>query len=132
MFVAGRITKPLAILKTGVDMKKQTETLLSEAIDLELRAVLNPGETVLYHEPCYVSYAPSITLAHAQGRAIRTRAEDGFRLDPRAVAEAATGAKVLLLNFPTNPTGAVLRGRELDELAKVCVEKNLLVIRLTR
>jgi len=101
---------------------------VSEAIDLALRAVLNPGETVLYHEPCYVSYAPSITLAHGRGRAIRTKAEDGFRLDAKAVAEAAEGAKVLLLNFPTNPTGAVLRGRELDALAKVCVEKNLLVI----
>ncbi|NBS49942.1 MAG: aminotransferase class I/II-fold pyridoxal phosphate-dependent enzyme [Verrucomicrobia bacterium] len=101
---------------------------VSEAIDLALRAVLNPGETVLYHEPCYVSYAPSITLAHGRGRAIRTKAEDGFRLDAKAVAEAADGAKVLLLNFPTNPTGAVLRGRELDALAKVCVEKNLLVI----
>jgi len=101
---------------------------VSEAIDLALRAVLNPGETVLYHEPCYVSYAPSISLAHAKGRAIRTRAEDGFRLDPRAVAEAATGAKVLLLNFPTNPTGAVLLGKDLDALAKVCVEKDLLVI----
>ena len=101
---------------------------VSEAIDLALRAVLNPGETVLYHEPCYVSYAPSITLAHAKGRAIRTKAEDGFRIEAKAVAEAAPGAKVLLLNFPTNPTGAVLRGRELDELAKVCVEKNLLVI----
>ena len=101
---------------------------VSEAIDLALRAVLNPGETVLYHEPCYVSYAPSITLAHGRGRAIRTMAEDGFRLDAKAVAEAADGAKVLLLNFPTNPTGAVLRGRELDALAKVCVEKNLLVI----
>ena len=101
---------------------------VSEAIDLALRAVLNPGETVLYHEPCYVSYAPSISLAHAKGRAIRTRAEDGFRLDPRAVAEAASGAKVLLLNFPTNPTGAVLSGKDLDALAKVCVEKDLLVI----
>ena len=101
---------------------------VSEAIDLALRAVLNPGETVLYHEPCYVSYAPSITLAHAKGRAIRTSAEDGFRLDPKAVADAAKGAKVLLLNFPTNPTGAVLKGKELDALAKVCVEKNLLVI----
>jgi len=101
---------------------------VSEAIDLALRAVLNPGETVLYHEPCYVSYAPSISLAHAKGRAIRTRAEDGFRLDPRAVAEASCGAKVLLLNFPTNPTGAVLSGKDLDALAKVCVEKDLLVI----
>ena len=102
---------------------------VSEAIDLALRAVINPGETVLYHEPCYVSYAPSISLAHGKGRGIPTRAEDGFRLEPAAVAKAATaGVKVLLLNFPTNPTGAVMRGKDLDALAKVCVEKNLLVI----
>jgi aminotransferase len=101
---------------------------VSEAIDLALRAVLNPRETVLYHEPCYVSYAPSIALAHARGRAVPTRAEDGFRLDPKEVATAAAGAKVLLLNFPTNPTGAVMGGAELDALAKVCVEKDLLVI----
>lgn len=101
---------------------------VSEAIDLALRAVLNPGETVLYHEPCYVSYAPSITLAHGKAKAIQTRPEDGFRLDPAAVARAAEGAKVLLLNFPTNPTGAVLAGKDLDALAKVCVEKDLLVI----
>ena len=110
----------------------QTEILVSvgvsEAIDLALRAVLNPGETVLYHEPCYVSYAPSIALAHARGRAIRTRPETGFRLDPTEVARAADGAKVLLLNFPTNPTGAVLSGKDLDALARVCVEKDLLVI----
>ena len=101
---------------------------VSEAIDLALRAVLNPGETVLYHEPCYVSYAPSITLAYGKAKAIQTRQEDGFRLDPAAVARAAEGAKVLLLNFPTNPTGAVLAGKDLDALAKVCVEKDLLVI----
>ncbi len=110
----------------------ETEVLVSvgvsEAIDLALRAVLNPGETVLYHEPCYVSYAPSIALAHAKGRAIHTRPENGFRLDPAEVARSAQGAKVLLLNFPTNPTGAVLSGRDLDALARVCVEKDLLVI----
>ena len=114
--------------KYGAENEILVTVGVSEAIDLALRAVLNPGETVLYHEPCYVSYAPSISLAHAKGRAIRTRAEDGFRLDPRAVAEAASGAKVLLLNFPTNPTGAVLSGKDLDALAKVCVEKDLLVI----
>jgi len=102
---------------------------VSEAIDLALRAVINPGETVLYHQPCYVSYAPSITLAHGKGRGIPTRAEMGFRLEAEAVAQAASeGAKVLLLNFPTNPTGAVMAGKDLDALAKVCVEKNLLVI----
>ena len=116
----------------GPTYDPQSEILVSvgvsEAIDLALRAVLNPGETVLYHEPCYVSYAPSIALAHAKGRAIHTRPENGFRLDPQEVAAAAAGAKVLLLNFPTNPTGAVLSGAELDALAKVCVEKDLLVI----
>ena len=116
----------------GPKYDPQSEILVSvgvsEAIDLALRAVLNPGETVLYHEPCYVSYAPSIALAHAKGRAIHTRPENGFRLDPQEVAAAAAGAKVLLLNFPTNPTGAVLSGAELDALAKVCVEKDLLVI----
>ena len=102
---------------------------VSEAIDLALRAVINPGETVLYHQPCYVSYAPSITLAHGKGRGIPTHAEMGFRLEAEAVAQAASdGAKVLLLNFPTNPTGAVMAGKDLDALAKVCVEKNLLVI----
>ena len=116
----------------GPKYDPQSEILVSvgvsEAIDLALRAVLNPGETVLYHEPCYVSYAPSIALAHAKGRAIHTRPENGFRLDPQEVAAAAAGAKALLLNFPTNPTGAVLSGAELDALAKVCVEKDLLVI----
>lgn len=116
----------------GPTYDPQSEILVSvgvsEAIDLALRAVLNPGETVLYHEPCYVSYAPSIALAHAKGRAIHTRPENGFRLDPQEVAAAAAGAKVLLLNFPTNPTGAVLSGAELDALAKVCVDKDLLVI----
>ena len=116
----------------GPSYNPETEILVSvgvsEAIDLALRAVLNPGETVLYHEPCYVSYAPSIALAHAQGRAIRTQPENGFRLDPAEVARAAAGAKVLLLNFPTNPTGAVLAGPDLDALARICVEKDLLVI----
>ena len=74
----------------GPTYDPQSEILVSvgvsEAIDLALRAVLNPGEIVLYHEPCYVSYAPSIALAHAKGRAIHTRPEDGFRLDPQEVA----------------------------------------------
>ncbi len=116
----------------GPSYDPETEVLVSvgvsEAIDLALRAVLNPGETVIYHEPCYVSYAPSIALVHAKGRAIHTRPENGFRLDPAEVARAAEGAKVLLLNFPTNPTGAILSGRDLDALARVCVEKDLLVI----
>src|SRR5271170_3677763 len=102
---------------------------VSEALDLALRAVLNPGDEVLYHEPCYVSYSPSIALAHGRAVAIGTREEDEFKLRPAALKAALTPkSKVLLLNFPTNPTGAVLTAAELEEIAAICREHNLLVI----
>src|SRR5476649_910218 len=102
---------------------------VSEGLDLALRAVLNPGDEVLYHEPCYVSYSPSIALAHGKAVAVATREEDEFKLRPSALRAAITPkSKVLLLNFPTNPTGAVLTSAELEEIAAVCREHNLLVI----
>lgn len=102
---------------------------VSEALDIALRAVLNPGDKVIYHEPCYVSYSPSIKLAHAEPIAVATRAEDGFGIDPDRVIEAwEPGCKVLLLNFPTNPTGGVTEKSKLEKLAKFAVEKDLLVI----
>ena len=102
---------------------------VSEGLDLALRAILNPGDEVLYHEPCYVSYSPSITLAHGRAVAISTREEDEFKLRPAALRAAITPkSKVLLLNFPTNPTGAVMTAAELEEIAAICREHNLLVI----
>jgi aminotransferase len=102
---------------------------VSEALDIALRAVLNPGDKVLYHEPCYVSYSPSIVLAHAQPIAVKTEAKDAFGIDPEKVAEAwESGCKVLLLNFPTNPTGGVTERKKLEQLARFAVEKDLLVI----
>jgi aminotransferase len=102
---------------------------VSEALDLALRAVLNPGDEVLYHEPCYVSYAPSIALAHGKAVAIGTHEEDEFKLRPAALRAAITPkSKVLLLNFPTNPTGGVMTAAELEEIAAICREHNLLVI----
>jgi aminotransferase len=102
---------------------------VSEGLDLALRAVLNPGDEVLYHEPCYVSYSPSIALAHGRAVAISTREEDEFKLRASALRAAITPkSKVLLLNFPTNPTGAVLTAAELEEIAAVCREHQLLVI----
>ena len=102
---------------------------VSEALDIALRAVLNPGDKVLYHEPCYVSYSPSIVLAHAEPIAVKTEAKDAFGIDPDRVAEAwEPGCKVLLLNFPTNPTGGVTERKKLEQLAKFAVEKDLLVI----
>lgn len=102
---------------------------VSEALDLALRAVLNPGDEVLYHEPCYVSYSPSIALAHGHAVAIGTKEEDEFKLRPEALRAAITPkSKVLLMNFPTNPTGAVMTAAELEEIAVICREHNLLVI----
>lgn len=102
---------------------------VSEAIDLALRALLNPGDEVLYHEPCYVSYAPSITLARGVACAIETKAEDGFRLTPEALERAITPrSRVLMLNFPTNPTGATMSREDLEKVAEVCVRHNLVVM----
>ncbi|MGJ8654400.1 MAG: aminotransferase class I/II-fold pyridoxal phosphate-dependent enzyme [Opitutaceae bacterium] len=102
---------------------------VSEALDIALRAVLNPGDKVLYHEPCYVSYSPSIELVHAKPICVATSAEDQFAIDPAKVAEAwEPGCKVLILNFPTNPTGGVTERAKLEKIAKFAVEKDLLVI----
>jgi len=102
---------------------------VSEAIDLALRALLNPGDEVLYHEPCYVSYAPSITLARGVACPIETKAEEGFRLNAEALERAITPrSRVLMLNFPTNPTGATMSREDLEKVAEVCVRHNLVVM----
>ena len=117
----------------GISYHPESEILISvgvsEALDIALRAVLNPGDKVLYHEPCYVSYSPSIILAHAQPIVVSTSAEDQFGIDPNAVEAAwEPGCKVLMLNFPTNPTGGVTELEKLERIAKFAVEKDLLVI----
>ena len=117
----------------GLSYHPEREVLVavgvSEALDIALRAVLNPGDKVLYHEPSYVSYSPSIVLAHAKPIAVATSAKDAFGIDPEAVANAwEPGCKVLMLNFPTNPTGGVTERAKLEQLARFAVEKDLLVI----
>ena len=119
--------------KFGLKYEPLSEVLVSvgvsEAIDLALRALLNPGDEVLYHEPCYVSYAPSITLARGVARAIETRAEDGFSLQAEALEKAITPrSKVLMLNFPTNPTGATMTAAQWEEIAEICVRHDLIVL----
>ena len=102
---------------------------VSEALDLILRALLNPGEEVVYHEPCYVSYAPGIRMAHGVPVPVVTREEDAFALDPNAVAAAITPrTKAILLNFPNNPTGADLSLDRKRALARLAVDKDLVVI----
>lgn len=102
---------------------------VSEAMDLAARAVINPGDVVLYHEPCYVSYRPLIVFAHGQPLAVQTNPSDGFRLMRKLLEERATAdARVLIANFPNNPTGAALTEREAREIAEFAVERDLLVL----
>lgn len=102
---------------------------VSEAIDLALRALLNRGDEVIYHEPCYVSYAPSIVMAGGVPRAVTTRADEGFILHAEDLEKAITPrTRVLMLNFPTNPTGAAMDPEELEKIAAVCVKHNLVVL----
>jgi len=102
---------------------------VSEALDIALRAVINPGDKVLYHEPCYVSYHPSVTLAHGIALGVPTRAEDQFSIDPDALAKAwEPGTKALILNFPTNPTGGTIGREKLEKIARFAVDKDLVVL----
>ena len=102
---------------------------VSEAIDLALRALLNPGDEVLYHEPCYVSYSPSVILAHGVPVAVPTFAKDNFRMTAEELAKLITPrSKVLMMNFPCNPTGATQSREELEKIAALCVKHDLVVL----
>ena len=102
---------------------------VSEGLDLTLRSLLNPGDKVMYHQPCYVSYAPSVDLVHAVGVPVATTAQDFFSLDAPALAAAwQPGCKLLLLNLPCNPTGGVCSREQLERIAKFAIEKDLIVV----
>lgn len=101
----------------------------SEAIDIALRAMINAGEEVLIPQPSYVSYEPCAILANAVPVIIELKAENEFRLTAQEVLDAVTEkTKVLILPFPNNPTGAIMERKDLEEVAKVIIEKDLFVI----
>jgi aminotransferase len=102
---------------------------VSEAIDIALRALLNPGDEVIYHEPCYVSYSPSIVMAYGVAVPVVTTKEHGFSLKPEALEKAITPrSRVLMLNFPTNPTGACATREDLEGIAKLAIKHDLIVL----
>lgn len=102
---------------------------VSEALDIALRAILNPGDKVLYHQPCYVSYHPSVTLSHGIGIPVAASASEQFTLAPEALEKAwQPGVKALMLNFPTNPTGGVADRACLERIARFAQEKDLVVL----
>lgn len=102
---------------------------VSEALDLACRAFVNPGDKVMYHQPCYVSYHPSIALTHGEGVPVPTFAKDNFALTVDALRAAwQPGCKLLMLNLPCNPTGGTCDRAQLEAIAKFAVEKDLLVL----
>jgi aminotransferase len=102
---------------------------VSEAMDLAFRALINPGDEVIYHEPCYVSYSPGITLAGGVAVGVSCRPEDAFSVTAAAIEKAVTPrSKALVLNFPTNPTGGTMERSELEKIAALARRRNLVVI----
>ncbi len=117
----------------GVEYKAEDEILVtvgvSEALDLAIRALVEPGDEVLYHEPCYVSYRPVIIFAHGKPIAVETPGEQGFRVTRALLEQKVTKkTKLLVLNYPNNPTGAVLSRSELDGIAAFAREHDLIVL----
>ena len=117
----------------GADFDWRRETLVtvgvSEAIDLAIRAITEPGDEIIYHEPCFVSYSPTIRLAHGVPVCAETRAGDAFRLTVRALEEKVSRkTKAILLNFPCNPTGATLSAADMKAIARFVIKHDLLLL----
>ena len=115
------------------DYSPKDETIVtvgvSEAMDLAIRAITNPGDEILYHEPCYVSYAPLISFAHGVPVPVETNREDEFRISIKNLEEKVTPkTKALIINFPTNPTGAILLRKDLEKITKFAIKHDILVI----
>jgi aminotransferase len=104
-------------------------TGVSEAVDLAFRATLNPGDEVIVPEPCYVAYVPDIALAGGVPVTVPTKPSDQFKVRPEEISRALTRrSKALMLSYPNNPTGAIMSREDLEELADVVVENDLLVV----
>ncbi|MGB9792323.1 MAG: aminotransferase class I/II-fold pyridoxal phosphate-dependent enzyme [Thermacetogeniaceae bacterium] len=104
-------------------------TGVSEAVDLALRAIINPGDEILIPEPCYVSYSPCTAIAGGVPVMVPTRYEDEFRLKKEVLISYITDkSKAILLSFPNNPTGAIMTSEDLKEIAEVAEKYDLLII----
>jgi aminotransferase len=117
----------------NVDYNSTNEILVtvggSEAIDIGLRAIINPEDEVIIPQPSYVSYEPCAILAGAKPVIIDLKAENEFRLTPEDLKSAITEkTKVLILPYPNNPTGAIMEKEDLEAIAKIIIEKDILVM----
>lgn len=119
--------------RVGVSYHYQDEVIVtvggSEAIDIGLRAMINPGDEVLIPQPSYVSYEPCAILAGAKPVIIELKHENQFRLTAKELRDAITDkTKVLILPFPNNPTGAIMEREDLEAIAQVILEKDIFVM----
>ena len=119
--------------RVHVDYDDRHEVLVtvggSEAIDMAMRVMLNPGDEVLVPQPSYVSYVPCTIMAGGKPVIIELKAENEFRLTPEELLENITDkTKILVLPYPNNPTGAIMEQKDLEAIAKVIIEKDLYVL----
>jgi len=104
-------------------------TGLSEAYDLAVRTLVNPGDEVIFHQPSYVSYGPVVQMAHGIPVALETSAKDNFQLDLGELEKRISArTKLLVLNFPNNPTGAILNPSMVRAIADLAIKHDLLVL----
>ena len=119
--------------KQGVEYAWDKEVVItvggSEAIDIGLRAMINPGDEVIIPQPSYVSYEPCAILAGAKPVIINLKAENEFRLTAQELEEAITDkTKILILPFPNNPTGAIMELKDLEAIAEVIIKHDIFVM----
>ena len=116
-------------LNYSADDEMVITTGVSEALDIAIRAIVNPGDEVLIAEPSYVSYAPCVTLAGGIPVSVECTEKDHFRLNPDKLQEKITGkTKALIINFPNNPTGAIMNKEDLEPIADIVTDRDLLLI----
>ena len=119
--------------KYGLDYDSKNEVVVtiggSEAIDIALRALIDPGDEIVYPEPCFVSYQPCILLSDGVPVPIELSAETEFRLTPEKLEKAITPkTKALLISYPSNPTGAIMERADLEKIAEVVLRHDIMVI----
>ena len=119
--------------RVGVDYDARSQVIItvggSEAIDIAMRAMVDPGDEVLIPQPSYVSYEPCAILAGATPVIIELKNENEFRLTAQELLDAITDkTKILVMPFPNNPTGAVMTKEDLESIAKICIEKDIFVL----
>ena len=117
----------------GLVYNPKTETFItvggSEAIDMAMRAMLDPGDEIIIPEPCYVSYVPCAMMTGARAVTIPLKEQNEFKLTPEELLSAITDkTKILMLAFPNNPTGAVMTKEDLEPIAQICMDRDILVI----